>query len=280
MRFKITSDSTCDLMKSQIEELDIGIYPLIVNKGDQSYRDGIDITPADIYAYVAAGNPLCTTSAGPVGEYEDFFAPLSKEYDAVIHINLGSGFSSSHQNARVAAQEFDNVYVIDSRNLSTGQGHVVLEACRLAKTESDPEELCRKLNEFAPRVNASFLLNRLDYMVKGGRCSAVAMLGANLLRLKPCIEVVDNKMISAKKYRGNFNKCLETYVRDRLQDMSGIRTEEIFITHTLVDQENVDTVQKTIESCGNFDRIYETTAGCTITCHCGEGTLGILYVEK
>ena len=280
MRIKITSDSTCDLHKSQIQEHDIGIYPLIVNKDGKSYRDGLDITPAEIYAYVAAGNPLCSTSAVPVGEYADFFAPLSKEYDAVIHINLGSGFSSSHQNACVAAQEFDNVYPIDSRNLSTGQGHVVLEACRLAKTETDPKELCRKLNEFTPKVNASFLLNRLDYMVKGGRCSSVAMLGANLLRLKPCIEVVDNKMISAKKYRGNFNKCLETYVRDRLQDMSKLRTEEIFLTHTLVEQENIDTVQKTIEECGHFDHLYETTAGCTITCHCGEGTLGILYVEK
>lgn len=280
MRIKITSDSTCDLSKEQIQERNIGIYPLIVNKGDRSYRDGGDITPEDIYAYVAAGNPLCTTSAGPVGEYEEFFASYAKEYDAVIHINLGSGFSSSYQNACVAAQEFDNVYTIDSRNLSTGQGHVVLEACRLAKTETDPKELCRKLNEFAPKVNASFLLNRLDYMVKGGRCSAVAMLGANLLRLKPCIEVVDNKMISAKRYRGSFGKCLEAYVRDRLQNMSGIRTEEIFLTHTLVSQEDIDITRKTIESCGSFDRIYETTAGCTITCHCGEGTLGILYVEK
>ncbi len=280
MRIKITSDSTCDLTKAQIQEHDITIYPMIVNKAGKSYKDGVDITPDDIYAHVAAGNPLCSTSAVSVGEYVDFFGPLSKEYDAIIHINLGSGFSSTHQNACLAAQEFENVYPVDSRNLSTGQGHVVLEACRLAKTESDPKELCRKLNEFTPKVNASFLLNRLDYMVKGGRCSTVAMLGANLLRLKPCIEVVDNKMVVAKKYRGNFNKCLEAYVRDRLQDMSDVRTEEIFLTHTLVDQENIDTVQKTIESCAQFDHIYESTAGCTITCHCGEGTLGILYVHK
>lgn len=280
MRIKITSDSTCDLTKAQIQEHDITIYPMIVNKGDQSYRDGVDITPADIYAHVAAGNPLCSTSAGSVGEYIDFFGPLSKEYDAVVHINLGSGFSSTHQNACLAAQEFDNVYPIDSRNLSTGQGHVVLEACRLAKTESNPKELCRKLKEFTPKVNASFLLDRLDYMVKGGRCSSVAMLGANLLRLKPCIEVADNKMVVAKKYRGNYNKCLETYVRERLQDMSDLRTEEIFLTHTLVSQESVDTVRKTIEECGQFENIYESTAGCTVTCHCGEGTLGILYVHK
>ncbi len=280
MRIKITSDSTCDLPKEQIESLNVAVYPMIVNKGDKSYRDGVDITPSDIYAHVAAGNPLCSTSAGPVGEYVDFFAPFAKEYDAVVHISLGSGFSSTHQNACLAAQEFDNVYVVDSCNLSSGQGHVVLEACRLAKTESDPAELYRKLKDFAPKVDASFLLDRLDYMVKGGRCSAVAMLGANLLRLKPCIEVVDNKMVVAKKYRGNYNKCLEAYVRERLQDMSGLRTEEIFLTHTLVSQESVDIVRKSIESCGSFEQIYESTAGCTITCHCGEGTLGILYVHK
>ena len=128
----------------------------------------------------------------------DRFAELAKEYDAVFHVNIGSGFSASHQNAVLAAENLPNVYVIDSRNLSTGQGHVVLEACRLAKTATDPEEMYRQLNAFAPTVDASFLLDRLDYMVKGGRCSSVVALGANLLRLKPCIEVVDNKMIVGK----------------------------------------------------------------------------------
>lgn len=280
MRIKISSDSTCDLSKQTIEEQNISIYPMIVNKGDKSYRDGVDITPEDIYAYVAAGNPLCTTSAIPVGEYAEYFAKLSAEYDAVVHINIGSGFSSTHQNACIAAEEFDNVYVIDSCNLSTGQGHVVLEACRLAKTETDMDELCRKLNDFAARVDASFLLDRLDYMVKGGRCSMVAALGANLLRLKPCIEVVNNKMVVAKKYRGNYNKCMEAYVRERLSDMDKLEKREIFITHTAVSEEALETVRRTVKECGEFEKTYETTAGCTITCHCGEGTMGILYVRK
>lgn len=198
MKIKITSDSTCDLSPELLRENDIELFPLFINKGDESFRDGVDIQPADIFAHVAAGGALCSTAAVPVGVFHDRFAELAKEYDAVFHVNIGSGFSASHQNAVLAAEDLPNVYVIDSRNLSTGQGHVVLEACRLAKTATDPEEMYRQLNAFAPTVDASFLLDRLDYMVKGGRCSSVVALGANLLRLKPCIEVVDNKMIVGK----------------------------------------------------------------------------------
>ncbi len=280
MTIRISSDSTCDLSPELIRQNQVMIKPLIVNKGDQSYRDGVDITPEMIYEHVAAGNPLCTTSAIPVGEYEEYFSELRKDCDAVVHISLGSGFSSCYQNACIAAQEFDNVYVIDSCNLSTGQGHVVLEACRLAKVETDMEELCGKLNDFAKRVDASFLLDRLDYMVKGGRCSMVKALGANLLRLKPCIEVIDNKMVIGKKYRGSYHKSIEAYVRERLTNNESIEKHEIFVTHTKVDQESVDIVKNTIDECCDFARVYETTAGGTVTCHCGEGTLGILYVHK
>ena len=280
MNIYVSSDSTCDLSPQLIRENKVTVKSLIVNMGDKSFRDGIDITPEMIYAHVAAGNPLCTTSAVSVGEYEEFFGELSKECDALVHITLGSGFSSCYQNACIAAREFSNVYVVDSRNLSTGQGHVVLEACRLAKVEQDPEELCRKLENFARRVDASFLLDRLDYMVKGGRCSMVKALGANLLRLKPCIEVVDNKMEIGKKYRGSYGKSIEAYVRERLADPEKLEKHEIFVTHTKVDDEIVDIVKNTVNECCDFAHMYETTAGGTITCHCGEGTLGILYVRK
>ena len=280
MKIRISADSTCDLSAQQIQEHQIAIKPLIVNKGDCSFHDGVDITPEAIFAYVAAGNPLCTTSAVPIGEYDEYFAELLKDADALIHISLGSGFSSSHQNALLAAQDLDNVYVVDSRNLSTGHGLVVLEACRLAKTESDPQTIVDQLNAYAPRVDASFLVDCLEYLVKGGRCSALAALGANLLKLKPCIEVVDNKMIVGKKYRGNYTKCMDAYVRERLHNMEQIVEDEIFITHTPVSDEIVDTVRRAVNDCASFKHVYETTAGCTISCHCGEGTLGILYVRK
>ena len=280
MRIQISSDSTGDLAKELIQQHQIAIKPLVVNKGGESFLDGISITPEDIYAHVSAGNPLCTTSAIPVGDYQEFFEEQRETCDVLIHVTLGSGFSSCYQNARIAAEEVENVYVVDSRNLSTGQGHVVLEACRLAKAGTEPEELCRRLADFAHRVDASFLLDRLDYMVKGGRCSMVKALGANLLRLKPCIEVVDNKMVIGKKYRGSYNKSIEAYVRERLANMEAIETDEIFVTHTKVDEETVEIVKNAVKECGNFQVIYETVAGSTITCHCGEGTLGILYVRK
>lgn len=280
MRIRISADSTCDLSEQLIHDLEIAIQPLIVNKGDQSYHDGIDITPAEIFAHVAAGNPLCTTSAVPIGEYQEFFTELLKDADAVVHITIGSGFSSSYRNAVLAAEDMENVYVVDSRNLSTGHGLVVLEACRLTKTMDDPKAIVQKLDEYTPRVDASFLLNRLDYLSKGGRCSSIVALGANLLRLKPCIEVIDNKMVVGKKYRGNYAKCMDAYVRERLQEPSLLVDEEIFITHTPVSDEILQTVTKAVAECASFKNVYETTAGCTISCHCGEDTLGVLYVRK
>jgi DegV family protein with EDD domain len=189
MNIKILSDSTCDLSPAQLAEHNIDLARLTVIKSGEPFTDGITITPADIFAHVAAGGDLCSTTAINIQEYEELFAKYSAEYDAVIHINIGSGFSSCYQNARLAAEEFSNVYVIDSQNLSTGQGHVVLEACRLAKTCDNVPEIVEKLNDFTSRVEASFVLDQLAYMAKGGRCSAVAALGANLLGLKPCIEV-------------------------------------------------------------------------------------------
>lgn len=280
MRIKITADSTCDLSPELIRENDIEIFPLFINMGDKSYLDGVTIQPADIFAHVAAGGALCSTAAVPIGTYRERFEALAKEYDGVVHVNIGSGFSATHQNACIAAEDLPNVRVIDSRNLSSGQGHVVMEACKLAKTVTDLDELCAALNELAPRVDASFLLDRLDYMVKGGRCSSVVGLGANLLKLKPCIEVIDNKMVVGKKYRGNYAKCMEQYVRSRLEGADDLIYERIFITHTPVSKEVLDTVWRTVEQYGKFEHIYETNAGCTISCHCGEGCLGVLYIHK
>ena len=199
MRIKITSDSTCDLPQVLVESNEISIFPLVVVKNNESFQDGIDIFPADIFAHVAAGGSLCSTSAGSVGGYEDFFAPLAKEFDAVIHISLGSGFSSSYQNACVAASEFENVYCVDSMNLTTGQGFLVLKAKEMANVGMEPQQILEQLNALTPKVEASFLVDKLDYLAKGGRCSAVAALGANLLNLKPCIEVKDGKMVVVKK---------------------------------------------------------------------------------
>lgn len=280
MKIKISSDSTCDLSKEYIEAHDIGILSLVVVKDGESYKDGIDITPDVIFAHVNGGGALCSTSAANVNDYMELFEEYKKEYDAVIHINLGSGFSSSHQNACIAAEEFENVYVVDSMNLSTGHGLVVVEAVKMVEAGMEPEKIYEALKELAPRVEASFVLDRLDYMVKGGRCSAVAALGASLLQLKPCIEVVDGKMGVCKKYRGSYEKALNNYVKDRLMDRDDIDTERIFVTHTETPQEVVESVKSAVKEYKDFEIVEETVAGCTVSCHCGPNTLGVLFIRK
>ena len=280
MRIKIISDSTCDLPKELIEKYEISLSPLTVIKDGQAYSDGITITPAEIYKHVASGGSLCSTAAVSVGEYAHWFEKYASDYDGVIHVNISSDFSCSYQNACLAAEEFPNVRVIDSRNLSTGQGLVVLQACKLARQCQDLDELQQKLQSFTEKVEASFLLDRLEYMVKGGRCSSAAALGANLLNLKPCIEVKNGKMAVVKKYRGNYAKCLSMYVKDRLANRDDLDRETLFVTRTPVSDECLKAVADTVQEYDVFENTYWTEAGCTISCHCGPGTLGVLFVRK
>ena len=280
MNIKVLSDSTCDLSNEIKEQFDITTIPLVVNKDGQSFRDGVDITPADIFAHVAAGGALCSTSALNVGDYEDVFATYSKDCDALVYITIGSGFSCCYQNACLAAEDYPNVVVIDSKNLSTGQGLVVLKAAELAKTCENIDDLKAQVVEFTGKVEASFLLDQLGYMVKGGRCSSVAALGANLLNLKPCIEVKDGKMSVVKKYRGNFNKSIVSYVKDRLANRDDLDKGTLFVTNTPVSEDAYAGVLDAVKEFGDFENIYCTTAGCTVSCHCGPGTLGVLFVRK
>lgn len=280
MNIKVLSDSTCDLSPEILEQNNITLVPLTIIKADKEYKDGVTITPNEIFNHVANGGSLCTTAANSVWEYQQWFEKYAGEYDGILHINIGSGFSSCYQNACLAAEEFSNVRVVDSRNLSTGQGLVVLEACRLAKECASLDELQQKVQAFTSRVEASFLLDRLDYMVKGGRCSSAAALGANLLNLKPCIEVKDGRMVVVKKYRGNYAKCLASYVKDRLADREDLTRETLFVTNTPVKDDCYTAVMEAVSNYGNFQTVYETNAGCTVSCHCGPGTLGVLFVRK
>ena len=280
MNIKITSDSTCDLPQEILDKYNITMIPLAVIKDGKQFTDCVDIVPADIFAHVANGGDLCSTAAINIGEYSEYFAKYAKDYDGVIHINLSAEFSSCHQNACLAAEDFDNVRVVDSRNLSTGQGLVVLKACELAKDCQDLDALASELRAFTDKVEASFLLDRLEYMVKGGRCSAAAALGANLLNLKPCIEVKNGKMAVVKKYRGNYAKCLATYVKDRLANRDDIDKGTLFVTRTPVTDECLNAVKDAVDTYNDFTTTYWNQAGCSISCHCGPGTLGVLFVRK
>ena len=208
MSIIITGDSTIDLSPELKQQYGVQTVPLYVNMGDQSYRDGVDMQPDDIYAYVAKTGELPKTSAPSIQDYIDFFTGMRKKYDEVIHFSLSSELSVSHQNARLAAEEVDGVRVIDSRNLSTGTGLLVLEACDRAMAGMDAEGICREIEELIPKVEASFILNRLDFLAKGGRCSSLVALGANMLKLRPVIMVQDGKMDVGKKYRGAYDKEL------------------------------------------------------------------------
>lgn len=275
----ITADSTCDLSEELKQKYNIKITPLYVVMDGKSYKDGVEATPDDIYAYFDNKGEIAKTSAVSVDDYMNFFAPLSEQGFTVIHINISLGFSSCHQNATIAAQSLENVYTVDSKNLSTGIGLLVIKAAELANAGVSAKEIVRILNETADKVEASFVIDTLTYLHKGGRCSTVAKLGANLLKLKPTIEVQNGLMHVGKKIRGSYINCIKEYVANRLDGRNDIDKTRIFVTHTKCSRETVDAVIAALKDYG-FEEILETTAGCTITSHCGPNTLGILFIRK
>lgn len=276
----ITSDSTADL-NEHAKLNDIIITPLYINLGEDSLADnGVDVVPDDIYAYVDKTGDLPRSSANPVGTYTDLFSELTADGSKVIHFNLSSEFSSTHQNAAIAASEFEGVYVIDTRNLSTGSGLLVLEAAKMVKEGKEAEEIVEEIKNLIPKVDASFVIDDLTYLHKGGRCSSTAKFGANLLKLKPCIQVKHGKMDASKKYRGDYKKCVREYVLDKLADKDSIDKRRIFVTHTRCDDDVLQTAIDTVKECFDFDDMLVTTAGCTITTHCGPNTLGVLFFRK
>lgn len=280
MKIKLISDSTCDLSPELIKKYDIEILPLYVTIGEEHLLDGVEVTPDDIYDYVDKSGKLPSTAAPNIGNFLEVFKKYRNEGFEVVHFNISGDFSSSYHNACAAAEEVGGVYVVDSRNLSTGQGHVVLYGAELAAQGKSAREICEACTAITSKVEASFVVDSIDYLRKGGRCSAVAALGANLLKLKPCIEVIDGKMTPSKKYRGKIEKVILQYVEERLAGRNDIDTHRIFVTHTKCDKEVVDAVKKKIAEHFDFDEILETTAGCTITSHCGPYTLGILFIRK
>ena len=280
MRIKVTADSTCDLSPELLERYQITLAPLTVIKNGKPYLDGKEITPQEIFSFVDHGGALCSTSAVNVDSYRKLFSEYSAQYDEVIHITIGSLFSACYQNASIAAAGFPNVHVVDSMNLSTGQAHLVIEAAEMAADGVSALEICSQLNAMRGRVKSSFIMDRLDYMQKGGRCSSVMALGGKLLKIKPCIAVLDGTMKMVDKYRGSFDKCLEKYIKDQLKDRKDLKLDRIFITHSTVPDDAVDIARETIRKYADFAEIHDTNVGCTVACHCGPGTLGVLFMVQ
>ena len=276
----ISSDSTCDLSAELKERYGVKILPLGVTLGTNVYRDGFDITPDDIYAHYDKTGELPKTTAANVGECVDHFAELTKNGDAVIHFTISSKMSSTYNNACIAASEFENVYVVDTLNLSTGGGLLVVAAAEMAKDGMEPAAIVEQIEKLKPCVDASFVIDNLEYLYKGGRCSALAMMGANLLKLKPCIEVKNGVMGVGKKYRGTFSKVVEEYVDERLQNVDDIDSSRVFVTHAGCDPELMEAVVNEVKDKGIFKEVFFTRAGCTVSSHCGANTMGVLFIRK
>ncbi len=280
MNIKVTADSTCDLTAELTERHGITITPLRVNCGEGDMRDGIDITPDGLYEKIQATGRLASTAAVNVQEYIDVFTEARKTYDAVIHFTISADMSACYQNACIAAEEVGNVYVVDSQSLSTGIGHLVLDACEMADAGMDAGDIHAVLEAKREKLDVSFVVDTLEYLRKGGRCSALTAMGANLLRLHPCIFVKDGVMGVGRKYRGDIKTCVVAYIKDRLADPSTVDTKRVFITDSGVGEDIRAAAEEQVRALVPFEEVIHTRAGCTVSCHCGPGTLGILFYRK
>lgn len=276
----ITCDSTADLPLELRQKYNINVIPLGVTLGETTYLDGVNITPDEIYAHHDKTGELPKTTAANVGDFIDFFTPFVEAGKTVIHFPISSEMSSTYNNALLAASDLENVHIIDSKNLSSGIGLVVVAAAEMAQNGASAEEIIAKAEELVKCSDASFVIDNLEYLHKGGRCSAVAMLGANLLKLKPCIDVTNGKMDVSKKYRGKYGEVLKQYVSERLSDLDAIDNTRIFVTHAGCADEVVNAVYEQVKEIGFFKEIVVNRAGCTISSHCGADTLGILFIRK
>ncbi len=277
MKICISAESTIDLPQEILDEFSIKTIPFSVILGTESGFDGV-ITPQTIFDYVDKTGVLPRTSAINEAQFDEYFRNLLKEYDAVIHFSLSSEISSACNNAFNAAKELKGVYVVDSRSLSTGIALEAIYASQLAKEGLSPEEIVSKVSERIPHNQTSFVLATVDYLYKGGRCSGLAKLGAQLFRIRPQIIMADGKMSPGKKYLGKQVGCVESYCKDTLEQFNNPDLSLVFLTHSMATPDMVEAARKQLEARG-FKRIIETTAGATITSHCGPKCLGILYLN-
>ncbi len=282
MREKIllASDSTTDLGRELIDRYQVHILPLQVTLGSQSYADGIDISPDDIYAHYEKTGQLPKTAAVNIADFTDFFAKCTEEGYSVVFFTIGSELSSTYHNAVIAAEPYPNVHVVDTGNLSTGGGLLLLRAGEMREQGLDAGTIAQQCRELAARVDASFVVDNLEFLYKGGRCSALAAFGANLLQLKPSIIVRHGKMSVGKKYRGKFASVLTRYIADQLKDASDIELDHVFVTHAGCDPEICDQCLRQVKELLPFREVHFTRAGCTISSHCGRNTLGVLFIRK
>ncbi len=275
MKIAVSVETTCDLTKELLQQYDLKQIPFHITLGDKLFLDG-EITTQEMFDYVDETGVLPKTNAINEFEYAEYFENLKKDYDAIIHISLSSGLSSSCSNAKRAAQEMKDVYVVDSQSLSTGIGLLAIYAAQLVKEGLEPSVIAQQVEKRTASVQASFVVERLDYLHKGGRCNLFTLLGATILKIRPRIVVKNGKMGSDKKFKGNMGKVVRKYCESVFEDFHNPDLENVFITCTSASEEMLEEVRMAVKEKG-FKNVYETRAGGTIASHCGANTLGVLF---
>lgn len=280
---RIVADSTCDLSKELIEKYGIQIAPLHIVLGEKEYKDGSDITPDDIYAWAEKNEDTPKTSAIGFEDVMDIMKPLAESEDEMMVFTISGKMSTTVNVFRMVAEELeieDRVSIIDSENLSTGAGLMVLKAADMAEEGKSRSEICHAVEEMKGKVKSSFVVDTLTYLHRGGRCSAVAALAGGVLKVHPRIVVSEGAMSADKKYRGKMDKVILDYVKDLEDSLKSADKERIFITHSGCEQEIIDKVYSYLKELNCFEEIHITRAGGVISSHCGPGTLGVLYIGK
>jgi len=277
----IIADTTCDLSVELKERYQIKTFPLHIHLGDKEYSDGVDISPDDIYRWSDENKATPKTSAVSPAEATDVLEAALKNAESVICFCISDQMSSTGNVLRLAVQELeveDKVFVVDSKSLSTGIGLQIIEAAILAEQGMEAKEIVEKIQNITPRVRASFVVDTLTYLHRGGRCSGLAALAGGALKLHPLISVIDGKMLPGKKYRGKMNRVIIEYVKDMEEELKLAKADRVFITHSGCEAEIIDAVKAELTALGRFDEILVTRAGSVVTSHCGPGTLGVLFI--
>ncbi len=281
-KIKLITDSTCDLSETLLKEHDIDVIPLYVNFGDESYRDGVDLSTDAMYDLVTEHGQVPKTAAASPGDFETVFKPYIDEGYDIVYLGIGSKFSATLQNATIAKNmlETDRIHLVDSGNLSSGSGLLLLKAASYINAGDDAKTVAEKVEALVPKVRSQFIIDTLEYLHKGGRLKAVSAMVGTVLRVKPIIKVINGEMSIGKKPRGKLNKGMQVMLNDALKDKGNIDEDFVMVTHSQSD-ENAEAMKAWIKAeLPEVRSVFETNAGCVISSHCGRGTIGILYITK
>ena len=283
MSVKIIADSTCDLSKELLEKYNISIIPLHIVLGDKEYKDGLEISPDEIYQWSDTNKEAPKTSAASISDAIDTFEAYLKEYDEIVCFSISSQMSTTINVLRMAAEELDaedKIHIIDSENLSTGGGLLVIEAAIMASEGKNGNEIVSSIEQLRPQVRASFIVDTLTFLHRGGRCSGVAALAGGALKLHPKIVVENGAMKPDKKYRGKMASAILTYAKELEPQIKNAKKDRVFLTHSGCSEEIIQSIYDFLKELNHFDEILITRAGGVISSHCGPGTLGVLFIEK